>query len=112
MDLLSIQGLRLNAHIGVHAWEQRISQVLLVDIAIPLDVSSCKDDLSTVLDYDALCQTISTHVANHHYQLIESLANALADLIKAEYQLSEISLSVSKPHAVKSAANIKITVNR
>lgn len=112
MDTLQINALSLSTRIGVHAWEQCISQQLLVDLSIPVDVSSSQDTLQDVLDYDAICKSVTEYVEKNHFQLIETVANGIAHLLKERFQLAEITVNVSKPKAIKNAGNVQIQVTR
>ncbi len=112
MDILMVQGLSVQTKIGVYAWEQQIQQQVLIDITIPSDFSACEDDLSHTLDYAALCQKVTSFVESKSFQLIEYLANSVAELIKEEFQVQQVTVSVAKPHAVKNAGMIKISVTR
>ena len=112
MDTLHIKALNVATKIGVHAWEQRINQQLLIDITIPTDFSSCEDNLANTIDYDVLCQTVTKFVESQSFQLIESVANDVARLIQQEFKVKKITITVSKPHAVKNAGTIQVTVDR
>ena len=112
MDRLDIKALSVNTRIGVHVWEQRISQRLLLDISIPTDCSLCNDELANTIDYDKLCQAVTTHVESNSFQLIETVANTVAELVKSQFNIAEVTVRVSKPHAIKNAGDIQITVNR
>ncbi len=112
MDTLHISALSIMTHIGIHEWEQRILQQLLVDIRIPIDVTACNNQLANTIDYDQLCQRVTTFVETTSFSLIETVAEHVAQLIKTEFQVNELSVSVSKPHAIKNATNICVTINR
>jgi len=112
MDTLTIQGLSVQTQIGVYAWEQQIKQQLLLDIIIPSDFKNCNDDIAHTLDYDALCKTVTTFVESQSFQLIEYVAHCVAQLIKDEFKVQQLTVSVTKPHAVKNAAVIKVNVSR
>lgn len=112
MDNLHIKGLQISTRIGVFAWEQQIDQRLLLDILIPADFSSCEDSLEKTVDYDKLCQKITQYVEENSFQLIETVANNVAMLVKKEFQLQQVTVSVSKPFAVKNASDVKVTVTR
>jgi 7,8-dihydroneopterin aldolase/epimerase/oxygenase len=112
MDLLTVQGLSIQTQIGVYAWEQQIKQQVLIDVTIPSDFSQCSDDLANTLDYDALCKTVTAFVESQSFQLIEYLANSVAQFIQQEFGVTALTLSVTKPHAVKNAALIKVTITR
>jgi dihydroneopterin aldolase len=112
MDILNIKGLNVAAKIGVHVWEQRINQQLLIDISIPSDFSNCQDDIANTLDYDSLCKTVTEFVESKSFQLIESVADSVARLIQQEFKVTKINVAVSKPNAVKNAGTIQVVVNR
>jgi 7,8-dihydroneopterin aldolase/epimerase/oxygenase len=112
MDMLQITALNVKTKIGIHAWEQRILQQLLIDIHIDADFSACKDELTNTLDYDALCQLVTTYVEGNTFKLIETVAEHVAGLIKEKFAVKQVKISVSKPHAVKNAGNVCIIINR
>ncbi|MCX7117532.1 MAG: dihydroneopterin aldolase [Legionellales bacterium] len=112
MDHLQITALSTKTRIGVHAWEQRILQQLLLDIHIPYDFKNSQDDLAKTLDYDALCQRVTTFVESNHFQLIETVANEVAAFLIKEFAIKTLTLTVSKPHAIKNAGMISVTVER
>jgi dihydroneopterin aldolase len=112
MDQLIIQDLAVLTHIGVNDWEQRILQPVLLDIHIQTDFNNCQDKLENVLNYDALCQSVTRYVESQTFLLIETLANATANFIKEEFKLDKVTLSLSKPNAIKNAKNVKVIVTR
>lgn len=111
-DLLEISALKTSTRIGVHEWEQRILQPLLIDIKVPIDLSQCQDRLEHTIDYSALCQMVTTFVETHSFKLIETVAEQVAALIKAKFNISKLIIRVSKPHAIKNAANVSISITR
>ena len=111
-DLLQISALNTMTHIGIHEWEQRILQQLLIDIRIPTDFTSCNNQLEKTIDYDQLSQRVTAYVESNSFTLIETVAETVAQLIKDEFQVTALTVSVSKPHAIKNAGNICVTVNR
>lgn len=112
MDTLNINALNAVTKIGVYAWEQRITQRVLIDISIPSDFSNCQDTLANTIDYDALCKKVTEYVESKSFQLIESVANEVAQLIQKDFNVPKLTVAVSKPHAVKNAGNIQVVVTR
>lgn len=112
MDSLHIKGLTIATRIGIHEWEQRIAQRLLIDIHIPADFSHCEDDINKTIDYDKLCQVVTRHVESRSFKLIETVADTVAGLLKQEFPISEVTVQVNKPHAIKNAGDIVVTVTR
>lgn len=112
MDSLQIKGLSLTTHIGVHTWEQRIRQRLLIDLTIPVDLSACEEELMQTVDYDSVCQLVKNYVEGHSFRLIETVANTVAQLVKEEFKLQQITVSVSKPYAISNTTDVRVTVTR
>lgn len=108
MDTLVIKALQVATHIGVHAWEQKIKQNLLIDISIPSDFSNCKEDLTNTIDYDALCRCVTELVASKSFKLIETVANEVKEFIKQEFKVDKLTVAVSKPNAVANAGTISV----
>ena len=108
MDTLIIKALQVATHIGVHAWEQKIKQNLLIDISIPVDFSDCHDDLTNTIDYDALCQSVTQLVESKSFKLIETVANEVKEFIKQEFKVDKLTVAVSKPYAVVNAGTILV----
>lgn len=112
LDTLIITALTVNTKIGVHAWEQRIDQKLVIDLTLTTDFRDCQDELSKTIDYATLCDTVTRFVESKSFQLIETVANEVANLIQQEFKVTNLTVSVSKPHAVKNAGNIQVVVQR
>jgi 7,8-dihydroneopterin aldolase/epimerase/oxygenase len=112
VDRLHIKDLKVATHIGVYAWEQQILQHLLINIIIPADFSACEDELVNTLDYDKLCQQVSHYVKTNTFRLIETVAEKVAQFIKSEFHIQQVTVSINKPHAIKNAAGVEVTVTR
>jgi 7,8-dihydroneopterin aldolase/epimerase/oxygenase len=112
LDTLNIEALKVNTFIGVYAWEQKIKQQLLIDLHIDSDFSHSHEDLNKTIDYEAVCTTVTEYVESKSFQLIETVANELAHLIKAQFKVPKIIVAVSKPHAIKNAGKIQVVVSR
>ncbi|MBN9231580.1 MAG: dihydroneopterin aldolase [Legionella sp. 40-6] len=112
MDTISIKGLKIATRIGVHEWEQRIDQTLLIDLSLGLDLSNCAEDIVKTVDYAILSQVITEYVSQKSFKLIETVANEVAQLIRAQTTASHVSVTVSKPQAIKNATLVQVTVHR
>lgn len=112
MDCLQIEGLRVETHIGIHAWEKKIKQILLFDIEIPLDFDKIADNIEQTIDYDALCQHVTTFVETHAFNLIETVAHEVIASIQNTFHIQALTLRVSKPHAISNAKNISVQVKK
>jgi len=115
MNILRIEALRTTTRIGVHEWEQRINQELLIDIDIPMSVEKLEqtnDALENTVDYDALCQHVTKLVESSAFKLIETVAEHIISSVQRNFGIQALTVRVSKPHAIANAGNISITMIR
>ena len=112
LDYIEIISLEVVTKIGIHAWEQAINQKLFIDLKLPVDCTNCCEDLSQTIDYEELCNQVINFVTERSFKLIETVANDVANLLKTNFKLTSIIVSVSKPNAIKQARDIRVTVQR
>lgn len=107
---LEISGLALTTQIGIYAWEKKIKQKVLIDVTMTWPHDNCHDELNQTVDYAVLCEKITDYVENQTFNLIETLAEQVAQEIKNNFSSQSLIVRVSKPHAVKNASNVAITL--
>ena len=106
MDQIFINGLAVDAVIGVYDWERDIRQRLIIDVDMGWDISvaALNDDLDATLNYAAVSQRITDYVSASSFGLVETLAERLAAVIMAEFAVPWLRLRINKPGAVPEAA--------
>ena len=114
MDKVLIEGLSVETVIGVLDWEREIKQRLVFDLELSTDIqqAGATDDLQYAIDYAAVSQSVLDLVEASSYQLIESLAEKIAAMVLAEFNISHVKLKVSKPGAVPQAQNVAVQIER
>jgi dihydroneopterin aldolase len=85
----------------VLASERADGQDFLVDAVLTVDTRSAaaSDDLAATVDYGVLAQQLADVVAGEPVDLIETLANRLADVCLADPLVESVELTVHKPQA-------------
>lgn len=98
MDTITICDLEVQYRVGVTAEERASAQRLLITIEIKSDFrrAAGSDDLGDTIDYAALCERVQQFGDDCHWQLIETVAVDLAEMIQAEFGTREISIEVKK----------------
>lgn len=101
MDRIALRGLRAYGHHGVFASERELGQPFLVDIALGLDTGPAAgaDDLAQTVDYGAIAKRVVDSVGRDPVNLIETVAQRVAELCLAEPRVAEVEVTVHKPHA-------------
>jgi dihydroneopterin aldolase len=100
-DRLTLRGLRAHANHGVLAHERRDGQDFVVDVELGLDTRAAaeRDDLSATVHYGELAERLHSALASDPVDLIETLAQRLADVCLAERPVSWVQVTVHKPDA-------------
>ncbi len=113
-DIVFINGLAIDATIGVYDWERTIKQRLVLDLDMYFDIkpAASSDDLSHTLDYSAVSQRIISFVEASSYQLLEALAEQVASIVMAEFSVSGLRLRINKPGAVPEASGVGLLIVR
>ncbi len=114
MDIVFIKGLKARATVGVFEWERHIRQQLVVDLELRADVAHAaqSDALEDTVDYKAISQRVVEFIEASEYRLVESLAEALAELIREEFAVSWLRLRMAKPFAVRTAQEVGVVIER
>jgi len=115
-DLLEIRGIEVHAHHGVFAHEREDGQVFVIDLGLRVDTRAAAghDDLTRTVDYGELVDDVVTAVANDPVDLIETLAQRVADVCLTRDLVNEVAVTVHKPNAPIRAtfSDVALTINR
>jgi D-erythro-7,8-dihydroneopterin triphosphate epimerase len=114
MDIIRIQDLSLRTIIGIYPEERREKQDVLFNIALHADLRKAgkSDDLRDTVDYKALKQEIIRRVEASSFNLIEALAESVAQLCLKNRKIARVQVSVDKPGALRFARSVSVTVDR
>ena len=113
-DLVFIEGLRIDALIGVHAHERHAPQSLLLDIYIRTDnrIAATSDALADAMDYEAISLRVQSYAGQTRFALVETLAERIATLILHEFGAKGVRLKLAKPQALSYAAAVGVLIER
>lgn len=114
MDIVFIRGLRIDALIGIFDWERKTRQTLIFDLEMATDIRRAaeSDDIEDTLDYKAISKRLSAYVSESQFQLVETLAEHCAALIRDEFGVPWVRLSINKKGAVSVAEDVGVTIER
>ena len=113
MDQIHIRQLKLNAVIGVYPRERKAPQPVIVDLVLHADlqVAGRSDRLTDTVDYAALVARIRKAAAKSRFQLLESLAQHIADLCLREPRIAAVDVTAAKPGALP-GIGVAVTMRR
>lgn len=89
MDRVFIEGLEVDTVIGAYDWERGIRQCLRLDLSFAWDnrPAAAGDDLTLALDYASVSARIQAFAEQSQYQLVETFAERLAEVLMSEFQI-------------------------
>ena len=101
LDQVALMGLRVRGRHGVLAAEKSLGQWFVVDVVLHLDTraAAADDDLAATVDYGTLAEQVSAVVSGEAVDLIETLAQRIADVALAAGAVSAVDVAVHKPQA-------------
>ncbi len=114
MDIVFINQLKADTVIGVFDWERQIRQTVTLDVEMACDVAAAAatDQLAQAVDYKSIGKRLEAHIRESEYQLVETLAEALANIILKEFGVAWTKLTLYKPGALSAARDVGVIIER
>ena len=115
-DQIAVVGLRARGHHGVLAAERRDGQEFAVDLVLHLDTraAAASDDLTDTVSYASLARDVVDVVEGEPVDLIETLAQRIADVGLADRRVEAVDVTIHKPGAPLPVpfADVTVTIRR
>ena len=116
LDRLAVRGIAVHGHHGVFEAERREGQEFVIDVVLGVNTRGAarSDDLQDTVDYGTLVEQVRSAVADDPVDLIETLAQRIADVCLRDDQVADVEVTVHKPHAPIQATfdDVALTINR
>ena len=109
-----IEKLELMGSIGVYEHEHRDRQPVVISLNLKVfdTYDGASDKLVDVYDYDIAIRAIRETVAAGHYNLIETLAEAIARLVLTDRRVASARVRIEKPAVLTACRSIGIEIER
>ena len=102
--IVEIIGLEIPCMVGVYEHEHLQPQKLIIDLKMHFILpEEFNDDLSNTLDYEQIANLCKNIASQQHFQLIETLTQAIVNSCLENFPLTRIKALVKKPSAIKDA---------
>lgn len=114
MDIIFIQGLKVDTVIGIYDWERKIRQDVVIDLEMSADIDSASktDNIEQTLNYKSICKRLIEYIQNSEFQLVETLAEKIAHIIVIEFNVDWVKLTLNKGEAVTGAQGVGVIIER
>ncbi len=114
LDIVYLHGLKVECVIGVWDWERRIKQTVTIDLDMAADIqrAAASDQLQDTLNYKAVAKRLMQFVGGSEFQLVETLAERIAELLQAEFSIPWCRVRINKRGAVRGARDVGVIIER
>jgi 7,8-dihydroneopterin aldolase/epimerase/oxygenase len=114
MDIVFLRGLRIETVIGIYDWEKEIRQSVVLDLEMSTDVAvaAASDRIEDAVDYKAVSKRLKQFVGEGRFELVETLAERCAEIIRNEFGVRWLRLQVNKIGAVTGAQDVGVVIER
>ena len=114
MDIIYLNDLTIETVIGVFEWERRIKQTVRIDLEMATDIrkAAASDHLDDTLDYKAVAKRLIAFVSESEFQLVETLTERVAEIVRDEFAVPWVRVRVNKKGAVRHAGDVGVVITR
>ncbi|HEY9050858.1 MAG TPA: dihydroneopterin aldolase [Gammaproteobacteria bacterium] len=114
MDKVYIRDLRIETVIGIYDWERKIRQTVSLDLEMGTDIrkAAASDHIDDTLDYKSVAKRLIQYVGDSEFQLVETLAERIAEIVLNEFNVPWLRLRLSKPGAVTGSQDVGVIIER
>lgn len=100
-DEITLTGVRAFGYHGVYADEKRDGQEFVVDAALSMSLRRAAetDDVTDTVHYGELAERIVALVEGEPVDLLETLAQRIADEVLTDERVASVRITVHKPQA-------------
>ncbi|WP_280151531.1 dihydroneopterin aldolase [Piscinibacter sp. XHJ-5] len=114
LDLIFIEGFVGQTVIGIHDSELHKPQPVAIDVCagVPRPRACDTDCIADTIDYGELRTRLQRLMVEHGVQLLEALAEQVAQIALYEFHAHWVRVRVSKPHKFDDAAAVGVMIER
>ncbi|MCH8306706.1 MAG: dihydroneopterin aldolase [Gammaproteobacteria bacterium] len=114
MDTIFLHDLRVETIVGVGDWERKIRQTVSIDLEMGADIRRAteSDSIDDTLNYKLVAKRVQQFVAESSFQLVETLAERIADIVLKEFDVPWVEVRVNKPGAIRGARDVGVKIRR
>ncbi|MDH5454914.1 MAG: dihydroneopterin aldolase [Gammaproteobacteria bacterium] len=114
MDKIFLDELKIDTIIGIWDWERKIRQTVVIDLEMSADIAraAATDSVEDTLNYKSVAKRIQRFVGDSSFQLVETLAERIAGIIRDEFDVAWVKVRVHKPGAIRGSKDVGVEIER
>lgn len=114
MDIIYLNDLKIETVIGIYDWEREIKQIVVLDLDMATDIrkAAASDAIDDTLNYKAVSKRLIEFVGASEFQLVETLAEEVANILLNEFNVPWVRVKINKKGAVRYAGDVGVIIER
>jgi dihydroneopterin aldolase len=114
MGIVFLRDLRVETIIGIFEWERSTRQLVAIDLEMAADTAraAATDSIDDALDYKAISKRLIDFVSSSSFRLVETLAEEIARIVREEFAVPWVKVTLSKPGAIRGARDVGVIIER
>jgi len=113
-DTIFLYDLRIETIVGIWEWERRIRQTVSIDLEMGADIAkaAATDSIEDTLNYKEVAKRVQQFVGDSKFQLVETMAEKIAEIILDEFDIPWVDVRVNKPGAIRGSRDVGVRIRR
>jgi dihydroneopterin aldolase len=114
MDSIFLNDLKVETIVGIWDWERKIRQTVSIDLQLGADIkrAAASDSIDDTLNYKLVAKRVQQFVSESSFKLVETLAENIAAVVIAEFEVPWVEVRVNKPGAIRGARDVGVNIRR
>lgn len=114
MDIIFIEGFEGETVIGIDSDELHRRQPVRIDLwaGLPRSLACNTDQICDTIDYGQVHGALQALLADHGVQLLEALAETIAQMLLVDFGAHWVRVALAKPHKFANVRAVGVTIER
>ena len=114
MDIIYLKDLEIETIIGIFDWERRVKQKIRLDLEMAANIrkAAATDNIDDTLNYKSVAKRLIQFVEGSEFQLVETLAEKIAEILINEFSIPWVRVKLNKPGAIRYAGDVGVVIER
>jgi len=113
MDFIFVEGLQVEASVGIYEREKRTLQPLEINLTFGVpDAAAENDDIADTIDYEKVVIRIRQVLADRHFNLLETLGEFIVSLLFDDFRAPWVRVSIAKMGVMRGVKRVGVFIER
>lgn len=113
MDFIFVEGLQLQARVGIYPSEKAGPQTVEINLTFGVpEAAAVRDNIADTIDYGKVVERLRELLLTQHFNLLESLGEFLVKVLFDEFGAPWVRVSIAKPGVLSDVRRVGVYIER